>query len=317
VRIFQFDGQQWNLLFVFYTSRGVKNEAASALDGRRLIDLDAGSQSEILYAAPAADEELPFAYVCPDVILRRPGKSDVTAQVKYKASKEGDEKWTYHAPSCKEKQQTHQCLCPPPWFHIDQLFWEAKVSKVAANYLIASSKCDGKGKTEFLPIKQTHYLPWWRERRASVVKFYDQCLKWYWEGDRSAEATHMIRRIVADHNEETQMAAVDAQMTPDLEERKMLLAKSKRPVIDIEELLKMRPESDADMEKCRKWTRMRQRVSAAAVKARPVVTILGAMIGSGSELLIEEFGLLWMTVKQQRQEPMEVAVGGKRKALSS
>lgn len=319
-RIFQFDNQQWNRLFVFYTTLGVKNEAPSALHGQELIDDDEGSHSEILYAAPAADDELPFAYVCPDVILRRPGKHDVTAQIKFKAAKAGCSDWTYHRVSCirKKQHQTHACECPPPSFHVDQLFWEAKVSKVMANYLIASSKLDGKGKTEFLPIRQTHYLPWWRDRRPHVVLFYDRYLRWYWEGDRSPEATYYIRELVRTHNEATQMAAVEAAMTADLDERAELLAKAKRAMIDIDALLRSRPESDADMEKCRKWTRMRRRTAEHAKVAGATTRLLSSLLLSDPAQqrieAVEEFGLLWMSTLRKNQRLLQqTAVGGKRK----
>lgn len=273
-RIFQLDSMQWKRLFVKYTSAGVKNEATIALAGKARIDKDARSDSEILYAAPAADPELPWAYVCPDVIIRRQGKSDFYCQIKYKAKSEE----LKNPPSIHRfcpAPNTHACKCPvAPWY-IDQLFWEGKVTGGHTNYLIAGTLKH----TEFIPLKPIDHPTWWRERRPFAVQFYDRFLRWYWEGDRSDDAVRHMRRVVKEHNAETEVSEALADFTDDAEERADLLGRAKRPIIDVDVLLQSRPESDDDMRTCRKWTMMRRDVADQAGQLKSVIQTIAGMTG--------------------------------------
>lgn len=307
----------------------MKNEADTALDGVRVFDRAYDTKdSEAYYAAPVANKEMPWAFRSPDIVIvqRRPGGiiHECYAQVKYKTSKEGDRKWTDHEPKCirAHTQETLECRCRAPWYRFDQLFWEM-MGECEENPLITGND----RKTEILWCRWSDHPHWWRQNRPTVVEFYDRYLKWYWEGDRSPEATREIRRLVAEFNAETLKAAVDAMRTRDSN----LFAKSRRGWIDIDALLEeWKPPKGEDgedlMETCRRWSRMRARTAERSQKLSPALCQIARAAGltgrtgkTEAQLAIQSekvFLTATLLLRASGGAKLRVAAGMKRKATS-
>lgn len=291
VKIFQFDDEsKWNPFFAECTSAGVKNEARVALLYQKMVDSDMKSESQLFYAAPVVDDELPFIYTCPDIAVRRVGYADHYCQLKWQVT--GKDDWSFHTKRCTRGITHGQCECKAVK-HSDQLYIEMKASKAAEDHIASASALDRKFaadpknscrrigqkeyfrdadtgetlKAEYIKILQSGWSTWWSEYRPFAIAFYDTWLRWYWEGLRDAESTAAIRRAVTNFNAETKAAAARAEALKasgkfEPEEVQMLIGKSKRKHIDIDELLSLRPGDDADMQKCKQWTAMRHRVAS-------------------------------------------------------
>jgi hypothetical protein len=321
--IFQFDRRElWDESFATNTSGGVKNEARIALHGARILDKACGTTgTKTFYAAPVANPEIPCAFRLPDVVYvqdlttapgYKAGQPTVAywyGQVKCRTSKMGDREWTDHD---KERcikagtAQTLRCRCKAPFYRFDQLFWEM-MGECSANLLITGNDI----KTELLWVWWSDHPLWWRENRPTFIEFYDRYLKWYWELDRSEQATREIRRLVAKFNEETLEAARLALQTRESK----WFNKSRRGWIDIDVLLtEWRPQRDEDIETSRRWSAMRKRVAHRARRLSPAIRRIALMAGlkKGTEQMYIIVARL-IGRNLSAQSVAGPAVGGKRK----
>jgi hypothetical protein len=263
VSILQLDDRKWNSLFIRYTSAGTRYESTVAWNYKVLLDAEPlAVPCELMYAAPIADPECPWKFVCPDIVVRRPGYHDYLAQIKFKAASEYATNWTIHSPRCKGQLKC-RCACDIGFQgeRLDQVFYEMHVARWPRNDIVVGNHV----KTQFIRARQVDCPLWWRSVRTGATKFYDDYLRWYWEDlPRDGESTQKLRAYIAAYNAETLKASVAGDALGD------------RVTVDIDALLSRRPKDPTAIAKCRAWTRMRERERARVMRLKLIVSGLRA-----------------------------------------